>query len=92
MAKNVAMACIYYKKAIDMVPQNWIIDCHKIYKISAEVMKFIEETMKNWREELTAGSKSLAEVKIQRGIFQGDVLSSLLFVIVIMPLRGLQTS
>ena len=37
--------------------------------------------------ELTAGRKSLAKVKILRGIFQGDVLSPLLFVIAIMPLN-----
>ena len=43
--------------------------------------------MKNWRVELTAGGKSLAETKIQRGIFQGDALSPLLFIISMMPLN-----
>ena len=56
-----------------------IIDCFKIYKISDKVLKFIENTVENWRVELTAGGKSLAVLKIQRGIFQGDVLSLLLF-------------
>ena len=37
--------------------------------------------------ELTTGGQSLAEVKIQRGIFQGDALSPLLFVIAMMPLN-----
>ena len=37
--------------------------------------------MKTWREELTAGGRSLAEEKVQRGIFQGDALSPLLFII-----------
>ena len=48
-------------------------------------MKLIEKTMETGRVELTAGRKSLAEVKIQRGIFQGDALSPLLFVITMMP-------
>ena len=55
-----------------------------MYKISDEIIKFIENTMENLRVELTAGGKSLAEVNIQRWIFQGDALSPLLFVIAIM--------
>ena len=43
--------------------------------------------MKNWKVEITARGKSLTELKIQRGIFQRDALSPLLFVIAIMPLN-----
>ena len=75
------------QKGIWMVPQSWIIDCLKTYKIYNKVIKFIEETMKKWRVELTAGGKNLAEVKIQRGIFQGDEWSRLLFVIVMILLN-----
>ena len=78
--KNVTMA-------YDMVLRSWIIDYLKKYKISDEVIKFIENTMKNWRVKQKVGGKSLAEGKIQRGIFQGDVLSPLLFVIAIMQLN-----
>ena len=85
--KNLAMAWIDYKKAYDMVPQNWIINCLKMYKISHDVINFIEKTMKTWRVKLTAGCISLAETKIQRSIFQGDALSSLLFIIAMMPLN-----
>ena len=44
--------------------------------------------MKNWRDELTARGKSLIGVKIQRVIFQGEVLSPLLFVIAMIPLAS----
>ena len=37
--------------------------------------------MKNWKVELIARGKTLVEVKIHRGIFCGDALSPLLFVI-----------
>ena len=49
-----------------------------MYKISEEVINFIEKTMEICWVELAAGGKSLAETKIQR-IFQGKVLSLLLF-------------
>ena len=68
-----------------MFPQSWIINYLKIYKISNEVINFIRKTMKTRRVELTAGGKSLAEAKIQKGISQGDSLSPLLFIIAMMP-------
>ena len=84
---NLEMAWIDYKKACDMVLQNWIINCLKMYKISNEVKNFIEKTMKSWRVGLTAVGRSLVETNIQRGIFQEDALSPLLFIIAMMPLN-----
>ena len=52
----------------DMVPQSWVINCLKIYKISDEVIHFIEKNMKTRRVELIKGGKSLAEAKIHGGI------------------------
>ena len=43
--------------------------------------------MKNWRVEFIAGGKSLAETKIQNGIFQGDAQSPLLFITAIISLN-----
>ena len=43
-----------------MVPQNCIIE----YTIADKFIKFIEETIKNWKLELTGVGKSLTEVKI----------------------------
>ena len=72
--------------AYNMVSQRLIIHCLKMYKISDEIIKFIEKTRENCRAELTAGEKSLTAVKILRGIFQDDALSPLLSVIAMMPL------
>ena len=46
--KNVAMACIDNKKANDMVPYRWMIDCRKMYKIPNEVIKTKDW---NWQQE-----------------------------------------
>ena len=85
--QNLAMVWIDYKMAFDMLPQRWILHCLKMYKISHEVINFMEQTMQTWRVEQTASRRSLAETKIQRGIFQGDVLSPLLFLIAMIPLN-----
>ena len=81
------MAWSDYKKAYYMVTQSWIINSLNTYKISHEVITFIDKTMKTWSVELTAGGRSLAETKIQRRIFQGDGLSPLLFIFATMPLN-----
>ena len=90
--KNLATAWIDYKKAYDMIPQSWILHCLKMYKMSHEVINFIEQTMKTWRVEPTAGGRSIAETKIQRRIFQGDALSPLLFIIAMMPLNHIENA
>ena len=59
--KNLATAWIDNTKAYDTLPQSWILHCLKMYKISHEVINFIEQTMKTWRVELTAGGSSIAE-------------------------------
>ena len=81
--KNLAIAWIDDKNAYDTVLPSWIIDCFKIYKISGEIIMFIENTMENRRVELAVEGKSLAEVKIQREISSIEVL---FFVIVMTPL------
>ena len=63
--------------AYDMVLQTWIIECLKMYKISNKVINLT-------KVELTARGQTLAEEKIQRSIFQGDLW---LFVIAMMPLN-----
>ena len=56
-----------------------------MYKISNEVLNFIEKTMKTCKVELTVRERSLVEAKVHRGIYQGDNLSPLLFISAMMP-------
>ena len=87
--KNVDMVWIDDKMSYDIVPQSWIIDFSKMWKVFDVIIKFIEQKMENWGVELTAGEKRLLVVKIQCGIFQGDMLSPLLFVIRMMSLNSI---
>ena len=67
------MAWIGYKKAYDKIPHSWIKDV-------------LNNSMKSWKLELNSSGKTLGEVGIKRGIFQGDSLSQLLFVLCMVPL------
>ena len=53
--KNVAMAWIGSKTVYDVVPQTWMIESPKIYKISDKIINLIMNMMENWRMELAAG-------------------------------------
>ena len=57
-----------------------------MFKISEEVINFIEKIIKTWNMEFIKGGKSLPEANFQSDIFQ-DVLSHLLFIIAIMTLN-----
>ena len=45
--------------------------------------------MKSWKLELNTSGEKLGEGDIRRGIFQGDSLSPVLFVLCIVPLTWL---
>ena len=73
--KNLAMAWIDYRKAYDLVPHSWILECLENLGVNEEIRRIVKESMKSWKVELTYGNDVLGEVKIERGIFQGDSLS-----------------
>ena len=54
--------------------------------VAGNVRELLEGSMGKWRTELTAGGEVLGRVDMKGGIFQGDSLSTLLFVMVMIPL------
>ena len=86
--KSLAISWIDYRKAFDIMPHSWILECLHILGVNHSLLSFLGKTMNNWRVELTCANKHLREVKIKRGIFQGDALSTLLFVITFFPLTS----
>ena len=45
--KNLAMGWIDYRKAFDMVPHSWVLECLQILGINNTLTKFLEKTMKD---------------------------------------------
>ena len=80
------MAWIDNRKAYDMVPHSWIRKSMEICGVAGNISHLLFKCTENWQTILTSGNKELARVNIQRGIFQEDTLSLLVFVIGSIPL------
>ena len=87
--RSLAMSWIDYKKAYDMVPHSWILEMLEMVKVARNISTLIRNSMEDWKTVLTTGGRELGEVSIERGIFQGDSFSPLLFIIIMMPLSAL---
>ena len=79
--KILAICWIDYRKAYDMVLHSWIMECLTMFKIANNDQKLLQYAMPLWKVELTSNNQNFDNVAIKRGIFQGDSLSLLLFII-----------
>ena len=89
--KNLFMSWIDIKKAYDSVPHDWILFCLKSYGVHPKIIEFLQHAMGLWSTKLTINNQVLGNVLINRGIFQGDSLSPLLFVMCLAPLSDILT-
>ena len=80
------MPWIDYKKACDMVPHSWIKECLQLFGVAENIKTLLVNCMEKWRVMLCARNSELGEVDITKGIFQGDSLSPLMFVLALIPL------
>ena len=91
--RNLTTTWIDYKKAYDSVPHSWLKKVLKIYKINPNIIRLIEGAMDRWETSITLnhekGSIHIPNIKVKRGIFQGDAMSPLLFVMALNPLSNL---
>ena len=63
--------------------------CMTMFAIAQNMVGLIQNNKKQWKTVLTTGGEVLGDVHIRRGIFHGDSLSSLLFVISLIRARTL---
>ena len=91
--RNLSMAWIDYRKAYDSVPHSWIIQCMELYKIHPVIKKIMAAHIQMWQTTITLnhdkGKTIIPDVRVKKGIFQGDSLSPLLFCLAIDPLSKL---
>ena len=57
-----------------------------MFRIAENLRNFLQKSMQQWRLSLTANGEDLGQVNMKWGIFQGDNLLALLFVLSIVPL------
>ena len=69
-----------------MVPHSRIQNVMKVFGVAANVRYFANTSMKQCKTELIASNLRLGNVKVKRGIFQGDSLSQLVLVLVMISL------
>lgn len=88
--KNLNMAWIDYQKAFDRVPHSWIGKSMELVGVNDSIVKFCKHSMEKWNTKLQLRTNQelmqSQPIKINRGIFQGDSLSPLLFCIALIPL------
>lgn len=88
--KSLSTGWIDYKKAYDSVPHPWILKSLKLVGVNNNFITFCQALMRTWRVIIHLnGDKekiTTSEVKIAKGIYQGDSLSPLLFCIALFPL------
>ena len=67
--KNLSMAGVDYRKAYDMTPHSWLMECLAALKVNQNIRNLLSETMKSWRVKMMCKDKILGEVRIKRRNF-----------------------
>ena len=56
------MAWIDYKKAYDMVPHSWIIECLDLFGVAENIKSLLVNSMEKWKVMLCSENSELSKV------------------------------
>ena len=82
-----------YQEAFDSVPHKWLITALELAKVPKKIITAIKILMQKWSTNVNIQSGEISIesqlIKYLRGIFQGDSLPVLLFILCVNPLSFL---
>ena len=91
--RNLYTVWLDYQKAFDSVPHSWLIKALELSKVPTEIVRTIKMLCSKWKTTLNMNSETESitteEIEFRRGIFQGDSLSVILFILSVNPLSFL---
>ena len=64
----------------------FFIECLDLFGVAENIQSLFVNSMEKWKVMLCSGNSELGEVQMKRGIFQGDSLSPLVFVLALILL------
>ena len=87
--RNLYVPWIDYRKAFDSVSHDWIFKCFSIFKVNEKLKNFLSQAFNLFKTSLTYKNVQIGSIDIKQGIYQGDSLSPLLFIMTLIPLSTL---
>ena len=79
------VAWIDFRKSYDMMSHSLIRKTLQLDGTGTNTKELLKRSMQSWRTVLFSWKNKLGKINIRRGIFQGDSLFSLLFVVALIP-------
>ena len=90
MRRNLYTVWLDYKKAFDSIPHKWLLHALKLAKVPDHLITAIKNLTDSWYTKLHLqgkdGTITTDLIKILKGVYQGDSLSVILFVLSLNPL------
>ena len=59
------MAWIDYKKAYDMVPHSWIIECVDLLGVAENIKSLLVKSVEKWKVMLCSGNSESSKVELK---------------------------